>query len=214
MEEVLKPFPISIDLLDELWSYPQDIRYPKSKDLTHHRKIICDPKYGFAVGVLVQFFENLIRESSPKCYFVKEFFDAYFSYLYLKNSITKMPRAKMFAAFKEYNNLKKEQINAILNFLMNKGADGNLSKIGLKIDIVAADFQNCSEISLAFISLLRELLKEEPIPTELIINNLARILETRIDFTYIVFLLNIWEIIRIKIQKLKQTMYQRYKIIR
>jgi len=48
-----------------------------SQDVTYYRKLICPPKESFAVGLLILFFEHLLRESTPTKQLVMEFARAY-----------------------------------------------------------------------------------------------------------------------------------------
>ncbi len=50
----------------------------ENPEITHFRKLQATPQHAFALAVLIEFFENILRESTPRPaeQYVKQFADA------------------------------------------------------------------------------------------------------------------------------------------
>ena len=101
--------------------------------------------------------------------------------------VAKKQKLTAFKAIKGYTNAIDDiTINCLLAFLRDIGSDGNLSRVPEKVNRIYHEFCNCQAFTEDCLKLLKNLVKEEIVPSQRLINGLSKILEVQLIYSFFV----------------------------
>lgn len=104
-----------------------------------------------------------------------------------KGRVSKQPYLVAFKGVKQYTNaVDNITVECLLAFLRDIGSDGNLSRVPAKAEKIYEEFRRCQGFVEDCLKFLKNLLKEDIVPSQRVISGLSKILESPITYIFFV----------------------------